>query len=126
MTSETLEWVTVIGSMLLSWPTVGLFALIMFHKPLLEIFQRFASTDLRKAKVGPFEIERELTKLSVQGQEAITNLNRINELMAESRLLELEITDEMFRYMISDEQQEKMRNQIEEFRKLTQKVQPKK
>lgn len=126
MVSETLEWVTAIGSMLFSWPTVGLFALIVFHKPLLEIFQRFASTDLHKAKVGPFEIERELTKLSVQGQEAITNLNRINELMAESRLLELEITDKMFRSVLSDDQQEKMRNHIEEFRKLTQKIQPKK
>jgi len=48
------------------------------------------------------------------------DMNRLNELMAESRLLELEITDSMFGSIFTDEQRERMRNQIEELRNIAQ------
>lgn len=67
------------------------------------------------------EIERELNRLAEQGQQAVSNLNRLNELMAESRLLELEITQQTFSRVFTDEQRERMAMHIEEFRRLTNK-----
>jgi len=117
--SEALEWIKVIGSLLFSWPVVGLLAIVLFRRPILKVLEQFAAADIRRAKVGPIEIERELSKLAEQGQRAVSNLIRINELMAESRLLELEITESMFGRVFTDEQRKRMRAQIEEFRALT-------
>jgi chromosome condensin MukBEF MukE localization factor len=67
-------------------------------------------------------LEAELARVAEQGQQAVTELNRITELMAESRLLELEITNSMFGALLDDRQLEKMRGHIEEFRRLTKKA----
>lgn len=117
-----LEWIKTIGALLFSWPVVGFIALLVFRKPLINLVEQFTKGDLRRARVGPIEIERELGKLAEQGQQALSNLNRINELMAESRLLELEITQTMFGMVFTAEQQETLKNQIEEFRSLTRQV----
>lgn len=119
MQSDILEWFKVIGPVLFSWPVVGFIALVLFHKPLTLIFGQFTSGDLRRAKVGPVEIERELSELAKQGHQAVGKLNRINELMAESRLLELQITHSMFGACFSDEQRGRMESQIDELRSLT-------
>jgi len=60
-----------------------------------------------------------LGKLAREGHDAIANLNRLNILMAESRLLELEITVGMFGSYFTDDQQKRMKDQIEELRQLT-------
>ena len=119
--SSTLEWLKTIWMMVFSWPVVGFFGLFVFRKPLVGLLEQFTKGDLRRAKVGPIEIERELNKLAEQGQQAVSNLNRINELMAESRLLELEITQTMFGRVFTDEQREKLKGHVEEFRMLTKK-----
>jgi hypothetical protein len=117
--SSTLEWLKTIWTMLFSWPVVGFLGLLVFRKPLVGLIEQFTKGDLRRAKIGPIEIERELNKLAEQGQQAVSSLNRINELMAESRLLELEITQTMFGRVFTNEQHEKLKGQIEEFRMLT-------
>ena len=71
------------------------------------------------AKIGPIELERELTKVAEQGQQAVSKLSRLNELMAESRLLELEITEGMFGGFFDEEKRAKLTAQIEAFRQLT-------
>ncbi len=114
-----LEWIKVIAPILISWPVVGLLALFILRKPFLKLIGQFTNSDIRKAKIGPIEIERELTKLAEQGQQAVSNLNRINLLMAESRLLELEITEGIFGTFFSDDQRNRLSAQIEEFRSLT-------
>ncbi len=101
----------------LSWPTVAIVAIVMLKNPLAKLIDRLIHSDSGKAKVGPVEIE--LGKLVEQGQQAVDKLNRINYLMAESRLLELEITDGMFRAIFTEEQRNRMKSQIEELRKLT-------
>jgi hypothetical protein len=119
-----LEWVKVIAPLLISWPVFGLIALVLFRKHILKLIEQFTNADVRKAKIGPIELERELTKLAEQGQEAVSKLNRLNELMAESRLLELEITEGGFGPIFTNEQQAKLRAQIDEFRTLTAKETP--
>ena len=119
MQSITLEWIKVLGSILISWPIVGLVAIILFRKPLLKLIEQFTSGNLRRARIGPFEIERELNKLAEEGKLAVSNLNRMNELMAESRLLELEITDKMFGVLLTNEQRQRLNSHIEELRRLT-------
>ncbi|MEW5987866.1 MAG: hypothetical protein AB1791_14625 [Chloroflexota bacterium] len=122
MQAGALEWIKTIGSLLFSWPMVGLITVVIFRKPLLQILQQFTNADLRKVKAGPIEIERDLKELATQGQQAVANLNRISELMAESRLLELEIFHQSIGgILLTDEQRQKMQSQIEELRKLTQK-----
>jgi hypothetical protein len=112
-----LEWVKVLGPIVLSWPVVGLVIVVIFRRPLLALFERFSSAPGSKAEIGPLKIE--LGKLAEEGKDAVLRLNRTTELMAESRLLELEITSQMFGTIFSDEQQKRMRRQIEELRQLT-------
>jgi hypothetical protein len=82
--SETLEWVKVIAPLIISWPVVGLLAVIIFYKPILKVIEQFTNAGVRRAKFGPVEIERELTEIARQGQEAVSSLNRLIELGAES------------------------------------------
>lgn len=117
MNQTILEWVRVLGPLLLSWPVVGLAIVFIFRDPLLRIFERFYTSNASKAEIGPIKIE--LGKLAREGHDAIANLNRLNILMAESRLLELEITVGMFGSHFTDDQQKRMKDQIEELRQLT-------
>jgi len=117
--NEVFEWVKVIGSLIFSWPVILLFALVIFRKPLHKLIDQMTGVDVKRAKVGPVEIERELSNLAREGKQAVETMNRLNILMAESRLLELEITYNMFGPMFSAEQRERMHQQIDELRELT-------
>jgi hypothetical protein len=64
-----LEWIKAVGPVLISWPVVGLVALALFYRPLLDIAKQFTGPDVRKAKIGPVEIEREIVKLSEKVEE---------------------------------------------------------
>jgi hypothetical protein len=81
MGAIVLEWIKVIGALLISWPVASLVIALIFRKPLLRLFDRFTSSDEGKAEIGPIKIE--LGKLAREGQDAINNLNRLNILMAE-------------------------------------------
>jgi hypothetical protein len=115
-----LEWIKVIAPIFI-WPVVGIIAILLFRRPILKVLDQFTNSDIRRAKFGPVEIERELTKIAEQGQQAVSNLNRLIELGAESRLLELEITEGMFGAFFTDEQRARLQKQIEEYRSLTNK-----
>lgn len=117
MESATLEWTKAIGALLISWPVTFLIIALIFHRPLVKLFERFTSSDEGKAEIGPVKIE--LGKLARQGQDAVNSLNRLNLLMAESRLLELEITEATFGRVFSEEQRERMKHHITELRQLT-------
>lgn len=112
-----LEWTKVLGPILISWPVFGLVIVVLFRKPLLMLIERFSSATGSKAEIGPLKIE--LGKLAEEGKDAVSRLNRTTELMAESRLLELEITSQMFGQIFSEDQQKRMRGQIDELRRLT-------
>ena len=118
--TEILEWVKAIGVLICSWPMVAVFTLFVLRNPLLELFKQFSGSNVIKAKVGPVEIERELGKLAETGKQAVENINQLNQLMAESRLLELEITEGNFGAVFTKEQRQRMQNHIDKLRKLTQ------
>ncbi|MBK6431060.1 hypothetical protein [Candidatus Amarolinea dominans] len=120
--NEVMEWVKTIGSLLCSLPVMILLALVIFRKPLRKLIDQFAGTDVKRAKIGPVEIERELGNLAKEGKQAVETMNRLNVLMAESRLLELEITEGMFGSVFSPSQRQQMKEQINELRKLTYKA----
>jgi len=113
-----LEWMKVAGPLLLSWPVAALVIALLFRRPLLRLLDRFTTSDQAKAEFGPVKIE--LGKLVEQGQIAVGTLNRLNLLMAESRLLELEITEANFGRVFSAEQRARMKAHIDELRQLTQ------
>ena len=117
MQSASLEWTKTIGSFLFSWPVIILIITLIFRRPILRLLERFTSSDEGRAEIGPVKIE--LGKLVREGQDAVNNLNRLSVLMAESRLLELEITEGTFGRMFSDEQHARMKQQIEELKELT-------
>ena len=64
-------------------------------------------------------IEIDLGKIAERSEKAVSDLSRLNQLMAESRLLELEITNAKFGLIFTDEQRTRMQNHIEELKKLT-------
>ena len=111
-----LEWVKAIGSLLISWPVVVLIMALLFRKQLLLLVERFRESDEGKIELGSVKIE--LGKLAREGHDAVNNLNRINVLMAESRLLELEITENNFGGRFTAEQRERMKQHIAELKRL--------
>ncbi len=116
MESPALEWVKVLAPVVISWPTGALVFIAVFRRPLLEFMNRFVRSAEGKADIGPLKIE--FGKLAQEGKDAVGRLNRLTELMAETRLLELEITDSMFAGAFTDEQRQQMRKQIEELKSL--------
>lgn len=118
--AEILEWVKAIGALICSWPMVVIFSLFVFRKPLFDLIKQFTGSEVKKAKIGPVEIERELGELAEKGKQAVENISQLNQLMAESRLLELEITAGMFGTVLSAEQRQRMQKHMDELRKLTQ------
>ena len=64
-----LEWIKALGSILISWPVVGMTALALFRKPLFKIIEQFSNSEIRKAKFGPLEIEREINLLTEKVKE---------------------------------------------------------
>ena len=102
---------------LISWPMAAIVALLALRNPIQMLIERLIKSESGKAKVGPVEIE--LGKVAEEGKQAVRNLNQINYLMAESRILELEITEGSFGSVLSPDQRERMKNQIDELRKLT-------
>jgi hypothetical protein len=53
-----LEWVKTLGPILVSWPILGLIAILVFRKPLLALAERFTGEDVQRLKVGSIEFER--------------------------------------------------------------------
>jgi hypothetical protein len=53
-----LEWINTLGPILLSWPVVGLIAILIFRKPLHALADRFLGDDVQRVKFGAIELER--------------------------------------------------------------------
>jgi DNA-directed RNA polymerase beta subunit len=60
----------------------------------------------------------ELEKLNERGTDAVDKLEKLNKLMAESRLLEIEITSMTFGRFFNPDQQKRMEDHIKRFKEL--------
>ncbi|MFM8331478.1 MAG: hypothetical protein ACKN9T_07295 [Candidatus Methylumidiphilus sp.] len=100
-----------------SWPAVAVIFVLVLRLPIVKLINRLVSSETGKLEIGPFKTE--LGKLTEQGHEAVNRLNQINHIMAESRLLELEITEATFGSVFTPEQRERMKKQIEQLKSLT-------
>ena len=98
-----------------SWEVVAIIAIICLRKPIALLMERLVSGQSGRAKIGPIEFE--LGKLAEDGREAIDRLNRIHLIVAESRLLELEITKTHFSHSFSDKQNKKLAEIIKNLEK---------
>jgi hypothetical protein len=57
MNNELLEWIKVLGPIILSWPMVALLVVIIFRVPLLRLIDKFLDTPGSKAQIGSISIE---------------------------------------------------------------------
>ena len=103
---------------LISWPTATILVVVVLRRPLTRLIERLARSDSAvEAQLGPAVIR--LGQVAEKGDRAVTSFERLSVLMAESRLLELEITEGKFGTDFSADQRKRMNAQIEELRKLT-------
>jgi len=117
MNTNALEWVKALGPLLVSWPVFALVLAAIFRRPLMLLSQRLSTADESRIEISGVRIE--LGKLAREGQTAVVTLNRLSVLMAESRLLELEITAANFGAVFTAEHRDRMQRHIDELRKLT-------
>lgn len=75
---------------ILTWQTVAIVSLVLLLNPIKKLILRLIESDGGEAKIGPIEVK--LGKIAENGEKAVSDLNKINYVMAESRRLELEIT----------------------------------
>ncbi|WP_375172009.1 hypothetical protein [Marinobacter sp.] len=92
--------------LLASWQMVAIVAIISLRKPITLFMERLISGESGRAKIGPIEFE--LGELAKDGKEAIDKLNQVHMVIAESRLLELEVTQQNFSHSFTNEQSEKL------------------
>jgi hypothetical protein len=52
-----LEWVKTLGPILISWPIVGLVAVLVFRKQLLALADRFTTTDFQQVKFWGIDLK---------------------------------------------------------------------
>ena len=116
MDAVILKWIETIGSLILSWPVMVLIIALLFRRPVINLFQRLTQSSEGKAEFGPVKLE--LGKLAQEGKTAVDNLRRLNVVMGETRLLELEITEQNFGRGFTSDQQKRMREQIAELKQL--------
>jgi C1A family cysteine protease len=57
MEERLLEWIKVVGPLVISWPTFGLTATLVFRKPLLALIEKFTESPESKAEIGPLKLE---------------------------------------------------------------------
>jgi hypothetical protein len=113
-----LEWIKVLGPILFSWPTAIIMGLLFFRKQIVHLFNKLTNAKISEAEIGPVKIK--LEDLARQGEETLNIMNKISILMAQSRLLELETTEEKFGPVFTPEQLRKMKEHIQEFQKILQ------
>lgn len=111
-----LEWVKVLGPIVVSWPVAALVIVLLFRTSITRIFDAFHRASGSKAEIGPLKVE--LGKLAEEGKDAVEGLRDINELMAQSRLLELEITEQMCGGVLAPDQRARMETHIQALRAL--------
>jgi hypothetical protein len=114
---DMLEWIKTLGQLIISWPVVAVVVVVVFRRQIRAIFERLVDSSGGKAVIGPLRIE--LGKLADEGKTAVGRVNRVSEVMAESRLLELEITLQEFSSRFTDDQKRRLEQCIEELRSLT-------
>ena len=107
-----------------SWQGVSIVGLILLLNPIKSLIQRLIEGKEGTAKVGPIEIR--LGGIVEEGEKAVSDLNRINYIMAESRRLELEITmgmTDVYKTLgmsvMSSVQSDEMLRHIEELKSIT-------
>lgn len=54
-----LDWISVVGPLVFSWPFVILMAALYFRQPLLKLLENVAATNINKAKIGPVELQED-------------------------------------------------------------------
>jgi hypothetical protein len=86
MNDPLLEYLKVIGGLLLSWPVIILIIAVAFRKPLGELIGQ-----LHKGKIGPLQFEA-FDRLVERGNSSLSTTERLNIEIAESRITELEAT----------------------------------
>jgi hypothetical protein len=105
ITSDSaLIWIISIGQLILSWPVISLIIVIIFREKISNIIGiEFNQNGLK--------IKTELSRLS-------NSTDEITEVMAKSRILELEVTLKNMRDKLNGDEIRRMEKQIEEFGKL--------
>lgn len=56
MSDKILEWVKVVGPIIISWPIVALIFILLFKVPLLRLLKRFSESEGSTAEIGPIKI----------------------------------------------------------------------
>lgn len=95
---------------------VAIVGIFVFRSHIKLFAERFKNSERAKAQIGPLKVE--VDEFVNEGRQAVHNLNRLNLLMAESRLLELEVTQSLFANGFTTEQRKRMEKHIKEIRKL--------
>ncbi len=112
-----LEWIEVLGPLLFSWPVAVVLLFLIFRGHVISLLVRFSGAAGSKAELGPLKLE--FGQLASESREAVGNVNKLSEIMAQSRILELEITADNFGAVFTEEQRKRMQQHIDNLRELT-------
>jgi len=101
----------------LSWPAACLVAVLVLHRPIARLVDRIVRSQKGgEVDLGPVKVK--LGEVAEGGERAVRALNDLNLVMAESRELELRITDRMFGVLLQPSEREQLQHHIERLRQL--------
>jgi hypothetical protein len=114
--SEALEYTKIVSGAVLSWPVVFVVVIYVFREPLHALFAATAEYRISKLRVGGLTVE--LNELRREGKEAVDRFNQLSLLMAESRIIEWEITAQTVGALLPADKVAEMEKKLDRMREL--------
>lgn len=107
-------WMSLEGflSIIVSWPTFAILALIILRDSIRKVLNGIVEFEILGIR---------FRKLAEQGERTITNAERINVLIAESRIIETKIFLREFRDRLTEERRQELEMNLDELEKITKK-----
>lgn len=80
MEDSLLDWIEVVGPLVLSWPIVVIVALLLFRQQLFKLIERFTESPESTAEIGPLKIQLGKPRMleEVRGEVSRTGLEVID------------------------------------------------
>jgi hypothetical protein len=120
--AEILEWVKVLGPVVISWPIAAVVIAVLFRSQITRAVDRFLSSSEAKAEFGPLKVQ--LGTIAKESEEVLLRLHRFLELSAQHRVFTNEILLAQLSHRFTEEQQREMREQNEEIKHLVESKKP--
>ena len=116
MADPLLEWVKVVGPLVVSWPVAIVLLALLFHNQIRKLSNRLIESSDAKAEFGPLKVQ--LGSIAKDSEYILERLNHFLELSARHRLFSNDVLTSQLAHRFTPEQIKQMNEQADEIKAL--------